>query len=582
MESNKCYMRWIPGVVVTVFLGCFFAFAYWGHLSHAEDYQLFQMTVDYFFDCVARPGGLVNYVARFLTQFFYYPVLGAFVIALLYGSMYYGVMLLYRDWDNAKNWIVSSVGVMLSLLASTLMLDLTAVYSGTLALVMTLWAVVLWRCLVQKIRMMMLPIVVFVVFWLIGGVAALAVVLFAICDMIVDRRRDMLSMMMVFVSLVVAVVMPFFARSVFGVQLPFRRVMFGADLSRFIAVVDPMVFVVYLVIAILPLVGLFGKISKRVMLGMSSLFVVGGVVAFVVNMSMYNEGNMRYCSYARKQNWREIMRLADEMSPTNRASLIYLNLSLGKTNTLGENMFRYQQYGIDGLVHPFIMETNICLALSDVYYQLGFINSSERMAFEGMKAVSDYQESVRCVERLAETNMIKGEYDVAIKYYTYLENTLFYKEKARVGLEYARRRSIEGVGQWEEKRKCIMKDNFFFSENEHDMMLGLLFQSNQQNKLAFDYLMAYCLLNRDVEHYVEYAPIGGHLYTTMPKAFREAYIYYLSLHNPQRLMNNNMGALDRNYVNRMQRFRDIYVKNPKDARLSKDFSDTYWYYLLTE
>ena len=192
---------------------------------------------------------------------------------------YYGVMLLYRDWDNAKNWIVSSVGVMLSLLASTLMLDLTAVYSGTLALVMTLWAVVLWRCLVQKIRMMMLPIVVFVVFWLIGGVAALAVVLFAICDMIVDRRRDMLSMMMVFVSLVVAVVMPFFARSVFGVQLPFKRVMFGADLSRFIAVVDPMVFVVYLVIAILPLVGLFGKISKRVMLGMSSLFGVGGVVA---------------------------------------------------------------------------------------------------------------------------------------------------------------------------------------------------------------------------------------------------------------------------------------------------------------
>lgn len=580
MVLNKGYMRYLPGVVLMSFLGCFFAFAYWGHLAHAEDYQMFLFTTDYFKDVVARPGGLVNYIARFFTQFFIHPASGAVVVALLIGSVYYGVLSLFSKMEKDRQWLVVAVAAGLTLLSTTLIIDLTAVFSGTVAIIVTLWVAVLWRSIGEKIRMMLLPLVVFGVFWAVGGSAALALAGFAIVDALVGRKKNVMLWLLIGVSVLIAIVMPFFARSLFGVQMPLQRIIFGADLSRFVAIFDPMAYVLYIVIALLPMVRLVGKVTNPTRWSVGVGLVAVASVAFVLNVSLYNESNLRYCHYARNKQWNNIIELANQKSPTNKVSLIYLNLSLGKMNLLGEKMFHYDQYGVIGLVHPFIIETDISVAMSDVYYELGFINSSERVAFEGMKAVSDYQESVRCVERLAEVSMIKGEYDVAMKYYSYLENTLFYKEKGRKGMESAHRKSIEGNAEWERKRAGIIDQDFFFSENEHDMMLGMLFQSDKNNKLAFDYLMAYCLLNRDVEHYVEYAPIGGHLYSTMPKAFREAYIYYLSLHNPQRLMGNEMSNIDRSYLNRMQQFRNIYVANKNDSRLVQYFSDTYWHYLL--
>ena len=582
MQYLKRYVYVIVGLLLTLGLWCFFAFGYWGHLTHAEEYQLFLFTADYFNECVASAGGLTNYVGRFLTQFFLFPSLGALIVALLYGSLYFGTLLLFRDVTSSRKWFIAALASAFTLLSTSLWVDITAVYSGTVAVVLTLWSVVLWHCLPRRVGECVLPLLTFVLFWVVGGFAALTLVVFAVVDTIVVRRRSTSSMLSLGLGLAVAVVMPFFARSLFGVQMPLQRTFFGADLSRFIAVVDPMVFVIYGVLMFLPLARLAGDVRTTWRWGIGAAVVALGGVAMVANVSFYNETSLRFYTYARNSNWNAILQLANKKSPTNKASLLYLNLALGKTNTLGDNMFRYSQYGTDGLLHPFIIETSVSVALSDIYYHLGFINSSERLAFEGMKAVSDYQESARCMERLAEVNMIKGDYRVAIKYYSLLEKSLFYREKARKGLDLARRATIDGQIEWQAKRKGIIDTDIYFSEGEQDMMLGMLFQSDRANKLAFDYLMAYCLLDRDVEHYVKYAPIGGHLYSSMPKAFREAYIYYLSLTDPKRLMGNEINALDRAYINRMQQFRNIYVHNKKDPRLQEQFADTYWYYLLSE
>src|SRR5574344_130114 len=65
----------------TVFL--FFAFVYRYHLFYQEQYQLFIYTHDYFTQTTQHIGGLASYLGSFLTQFYYYPKLGAFIIAIL-------------------------------------------------------------------------------------------------------------------------------------------------------------------------------------------------------------------------------------------------------------------------------------------------------------------------------------------------------------------------------------------------------------------------------------------------------------------------------------------------------------------
>ena len=47
-------------------------------------------------------------------------------------------------------------------------------------------------------------------------------------------------------------------------------------------------------------------------------------------------------------------------------------------------------------------------------------------------------------------------------------------------------------------------------------MLGLLYQHNHRNRMAFEYMLAYVLQQRDLERFMKYYPLGKHclLYTS--------------------------------------------------------------------
>ena len=68
------------------------AFFFWtncypAHLAYQEQFQLFQSDATYWWERVCIPGGVADYLAEFLTQFYYYTWAGALIIALLYISM---------------------------------------------------------------------------------------------------------------------------------------------------------------------------------------------------------------------------------------------------------------------------------------------------------------------------------------------------------------------------------------------------------------------------------------------------------------------------------------------------------------
>ena len=69
--------------------------------------------------------------------------------------------------------------------------------------------------------------------------------------------------------------------------------------------------------------------------------------------------------------------------------------------------------------------------MSEVGMQIGMVNISQRSAFEAMEAIPNYNKSARALRRLVETNIITGQYDVALKYIAILEETTFYRGWAR-------------------------------------------------------------------------------------------------------------------------------------------------------
>ena len=165
---------------------------------------------------------------------------------------------------------------------------------------------------------------------------------------------------------------------------------------------------------------------------------------------------------------------------------------------------------------------------------------------------------------------------MARKYLKALTHTLFYRKWALKtaalldsGQIFARDAELARARDW----RFRMRD-FLFSETEMDSMLGLLRVDHPQNSMALDYLMAWCLLRKDLDRFAECitlvdAPI-------MPKAYQEALLLkWVQTHTS---FDDLPAYLSRGYVQRIGNFMADMQAGKPEADLRRDYGDTYWLY----
>ena len=109
-----------------------------------------------------------------------------------------------------------------------------------------------------------------------------------------------------------------------------------------------------------------------------------------------------------------------------------LFLALAQKGLLGDRLFAYHplEHGHKVLINGWNKTYYYAITLSDVFYHIGDIGSAQQYAMEAMTCSNHYG-NVRMLQRLAETNLIFGEYRVAEKYIRMMEQTLFYRKKGR-------------------------------------------------------------------------------------------------------------------------------------------------------
>lgn len=74
---------WILRILFFIFLFCFWTFRYNNYLYMVQEYDLFVWRLDYLQEASTRVAGLSRYLSSFVIQFFYYPILGALLLAAL-------------------------------------------------------------------------------------------------------------------------------------------------------------------------------------------------------------------------------------------------------------------------------------------------------------------------------------------------------------------------------------------------------------------------------------------------------------------------------------------------------------------
>ncbi len=201
--------------------------------------------------------------------------------------------------------------------------------------------------------------------------------------------------------------------------------------------------------------------------------------------------------------------------------------------------------------------------------------------FEAIEAIPDYKKSGRAYLRLAETNLIIVQYDVAAKNLLALRHTLFYMKWATHTMSYLNNETkIERHPEWGWLRKARYTEDFLFSDTEMDIMLGLLLRQNKNNRMAFEYMLAYVLQKKDLERFMKYYPLGKDLgYNHIPISYQEALIFIWTQQH-----SNFQGlpwSISRNVLEGVSEFARVYTtqKDPEPI-LRPKYEKTFWYYLL--
>lgn len=581
MKFWKISLSLLVGVVVFLFWN----YLYPAHIAYQEQYQMFLFDSDYWWDRVSVPGGLACYVADFLIQFFFHPWVGAIIIALVL------VVIQRLMWRLLQQQGVTDLYYPLSFLPLVslwfFMGDENAMLNFPIALLMAMLA--MWgyhRMNSNMSKGFYMLLVTLMLYWSGGSVHFIFVgwVIITECRKVLFNRTYLIGLFTAIVALLLAILCPLMCSTV--MQYSWERLLRGLEYYRFPQVYPLIILITGVIVMTLPhLTAYLPKPKKRVLFyGIVECLIIsiGSYYLILSGCNFSKEEVLQYDQLTFRGRWMQIIKKAEKKHPNTPFSVVCLNLALAKTGQLGDRMFEFYQNGTGGLLSAFQRDFTAPLPTSEAYYHLGMINTAQRFTFEAMESIPNYRKSSRAFRRLAETNLINGQYEVAAKYLRALQKTLYYKRWAENAMTYLYdEERINAHKEWGWLRQIRYEEDFLFSDAEVPIMLGMLFQRNYKNKMAYEYMMAYLLLQGDLQHFMQYYPIGQHAdYDHIPRSYQEALVYMWTQNNSS--FEGMPWSISKPIMNMAADFAKIYASQPNHGLplLTAKYKDSYWYYLL--
>lgn len=568
-------------------------------------------------DHLLYPGGFIEYVSAFLVQFFYYPWAGAIIVTV-------------QVWliSVCTEYIVKAIGAprlrWVRFVPPILLLVTYTRYTYYFNSAAALLAALLFVCLYLRtaLKDSLFNSVVYVllsaiVYTTAGGAYLLFAALCVIYELFFRRRRAMGA---VYVLLSVAIIyiegIALFRVSMgdaFTNLLPVSWRILGAENPIETVVMTCIAYglapIVALVVGLSRMAGLrpkaksmgqkgkgqkkahrrSGGVSRKLSawsnatpvrrwcVGTALLLVVGGASVFVFHESEQKAlFELDYYSY--RGLWPEVLERA-QYSPNNYVMIYAVNMALYHTGRLGDEMFRYHQ-NTDTL---FLTAGEVLEAWwkrFSVFFEVGCINSAEHALIESLGSNAERPLILR---RLALVNMVKGDIDTAGVYLRALSKTLFDADWANNYLSRLKSDSVLSTDQViQQMRELIAEEDdiWIFSENQ-TLLLDLL-ERNRRNKMAFEYLMAWFLLTRQLDKFVDnIGRLDDFEYTRIPRHYEEAILLYsyakrrtVDLHG-RRISSESQASFSE-----FDRILSMYASNTQAAynHLASKYGNSYYFY----
>jgi len=561
--KNKNHTFLFPGIfALATFL--FFWLAYPYHVYNQEQFQLFRFSWRYLVETLAVPGGFADWCGRFLTQFFYFSAAGSLILAMLITAIQLSTAALAKS--------PTRIGYALTFIPAVPLLiffcDADAMPGSLVAILLSLLcAMMVLRIRPSRLRSIIAILATAPLYFLLGPLS----ILFIVACLIHERK------------LLQCILMP----AIFGLCVvclhktmgyPYYRLLYGINYYRFHHHLPAWPWVAAaaeaLVLAVSPLI----RRQDKTWEGIGTFIAVMTIGALGI-LRFYDSEKETYLKYdflTRRFQWNTILAEAMKDNPRKPYEMASVNLALVKTGN-AHRMFEFYQNGTDGLLPEYTNDFMHPLIPSEAYFQLGMINACQRYTFEAQELIPDFQKSVRAYKRLAETNMVNGNYKVAEKYLNALEKTVFYRRWAKAKLAMCgNEEAIDADPGYGYLRNVRLHDHdFLFNRQAMESMLAYLVQENPSNHMALEYLLAWDLLDKNLEGFVNFCPFEGYP-GGVPRCYQEAFL--LNFADKTQSLDNIPVFIDRDVVTSFSIFMREHTTGAPAQTLAKRFGNTYWYY----
>ena len=554
---------------------------------YQESNTLFLFSSQYLHQFVIKPGGLLEYAGNFLAQGYFSPAYGSLILSVILTSLIYVVSQIHKRLDSGRSESLFLIAVPSSLLL-LMQLNFNWFMWSNLGILFT-FLYFLLSIASDKKRMRIFWLVLFPVFYYFAGAFAwIYLGLYIVYSLLYDKgplRYYYPALLMIISCLSFFVFKEIiFLQSVDALLLsPFSiRNQFMHPWTLYLLIGFIVLFP--LLVKVLSFIKIRTKYAQAI--SISSILLVFIVSTFLLsklyNPKIANLFQLEKC--VSEQNWEDLIEHQETYQLSNIVAQYYYNLALSEKGLLCDRLFfAPQDFGPRALIIPWNPKAgpnNIARGIY-FYYSVGLINEAHRWAYESMVTQGYRPENLKI---LIKTNLINGHYSITEKYIQILERTLHYKKWAQKYKAMLYRPDlIEADPELGEKIKILPKEDFTITFDNPINNIYSLLQSNLNNKRAFEYIIAWNLLAKNVDAVIaEVDKMKEISYTKIPRHIEEVLLLYnrytgLMPDIGELTINNESIELFKQYEFFSNPFAGIPISDKKD--IQEPFLHTYWLYL---
>ena len=275
---------------------------------------------------------------------------------------------------------------------------------------------------------------------------------------------------------------------------------------------------------------------------------------------------------ARERQWDALARRFRGKEMRDYISLNYLNMALAQKGQLAESMFTFDQRGTKSLVTPWNQTFFVSKMLCDVHFHIGDLALAESYAMDAM-AQAKRGGSAWMLRRLAQINLLRGEWEVARKYIRLLAEMPLYRAWARKAEGY--------IGHPERMENDPELRGKTLPPARTDNLFGLmtteaLWSSHPAGSIGWEYLGCHYLLAKDLPGFRAFIEASGA--RELPRHFQEAWLIANDTPDSSALH----PAIRPEIARRYEQLRELLsIRSASDVDMRavyQTFGDTYWFY----